>query len=228
MKTALMLFLCLPLISGCITAGLNGQDKINYVEVAGSGEIEAVADRFVLRATAEARGEEVVAIKRQVDAQVDTAATAIQALGIGRDRLKALTLQVQPEWQWEPRQKLIGYVANRDMELEIDGLEKYTAVLSALANAGISRIRPANAEVSNAEALGAEALALAVEDARRKAGILAASADRTLGPALMIVESGGGAEMPRMSYAMKAEADSYYNPGTSRIQRQVQVRFRLD
>lgn len=113
-------------------------DNRDYVEVSGEGSVETVADVFRVNATATARGDDADALKRQVDTQVNTVLDVLKKTGVADKDISALQLHVQPEWQWQPERKLIGYVASRNIEITIRGMERYGAVLGALTRAGIS------------------------------------------------------------------------------------------
>lgn len=200
-----------------------------YIEVSGQGEIEASADRFQIRASADARGKETNALKAEVDEKIDAAISQLTALGITPSDIRALSLNIQPEWQWQPTRQLIGYQAQRELVVEIDSLATYTRALQALTDVGIANIRPGESRISNTDALANQALQLAVKNAQEKAQILAQSADRTLGKALVIQETGAHnrAPAPVMMMEASAKADSVYSAGTSTITRHVNIRFQL-
>jgi uncharacterized protein len=201
-----------------------------YIEVSGQGEIEASADRFQIRASADARGKEASSLKADVDRKVDAAISQLTALGITQSDIRALSLNIQPEWQWQPTRELIGYQAKRELVVEIDSLATYTKALQALTDVGIANIRPGESRISNTEALANQALQLAVKNAQEKAQILAQSADRTLGKALVIQETGAHNRVPApiMMMDTSAKPESVYSPGTSTITRNVSMRFQLD
>lgn len=201
----------------------------HFVEVSGEGRVEAVADRFRIHATASAHGEDISELKASVDRQVDAAVAALKQLDLTDRDIQALTLSVTPQWEWQPQRRLIGYQAQRQLNIAVEGLDTYSEALQRLAEAGLTDIQPGGSYLSNEQALADEALALAVEDARRKAGILAESAGRSIGRALLISEAGGHvAPMPMMMEAARSKQDSYYSAGTSTVERRVTVRFALE
>lgn len=201
----------------------------HFVEVSGEGRVEAVADRFRIHASASAHGDDISKLKADVDRQIDAAVAALKQLGLDDRAIQALTLSVNPQWEWQPQRRLIGYQAQRQLNIAIDGLDTYSEALQRLAEVGLTDIQPGGSYLSNEQALADEALALAVADARRKADILANSAGRSVGRALVITESGGNvAPMPMMMEAARSKQDSYYSAGTSTVERRVSVRFALD
>ena len=227
-RSPLLLVLLTTVLGGCnITTSTTPTDQ--YVQVSGNGEVEAVANRFRINAAASDEGMDISALKAGVDHQIDEAVRRLNALGIDSKDIRALALQVQPKWQWKPERQLIGYQARREMSLDIKGLDNYTDVLQALTDVGLGDIQPAGSSVANEDELGDQALQLAVDNARHKAELLAKRAGRKLGPALSIVETGASSNPIRpMMMDARAKTESFYNPGTSTIDRHVEVRFRLD
>lgn len=217
------------LLAGCNNNTYVPPDAEQFVEVSGEGRVEAVADRFRIHASATARGTDIAALKAEVDASINKAVAALKTLDLGDRDIQALALSVQPEWEWQPQRRLLGYQASRQLNIAVDGLERYTIALQQLADAGLTDIQPGGSFLSNEQALADEALKLAVADARRKADILADSAGRRVGKALLISEAGGQvAPMPMMMEAARSKADAYYSAGTSTVERRVSVRFQLD
>lgn len=234
--TALTLLLPIALLAGCdvpttSTPSSAQHEYIHeYIEVSGQGEIEASADRFQIRASADARGQETNILKAQVDKKIDAATAKLSALGISSSDIRALSLNIKPEWQWQPTRKLIGYQAQRELIVEIDSLATYTKALQSLTDADISNISPGESRISNTEELANKALQLAVKNAQDKAQVLAQSAGRKLGKAIVIQESNAHNQRPTsvMMRSTAANTDSFYSAGTSSITRHVSVRFELD
>jgi uncharacterized protein len=202
-----------------------------YVEVQGTAEAMATPDRFLLRAAFSELGDDVAAMKSRIDARMAEALSAARALGIEESKVRASSLSVQPEWQWQPERKLIGQRVSRDLHISVDGLDTYVELLDRLAGLGISELHQAGAEVRDLAALEEQVLKHAVANARHRANLLAVSAGRVLGPAILIVEQGTHlpGPMPVRAMAMEAGADkSAYSAGETTVRSQVQVRFRLD
>jgi uncharacterized protein len=209
----------------------SGEPMAAYVEVQGKAELKASPDRFQLRAAFTLTGPDVAAMKAVLDQQLADALGAARALGIDEKNLRASTLSVQPEWQWQPERKLIGQRVSRDLHITADGLDIYVALLERLAALGVSELHQAGAEISDLSALEDKALQQAVANARHRANILAASAGRTLGDATVIVEQGSQlpGPVPMRAMAMEAQTDqASYSAGETVVHSQVLIRFRLN
>lgn len=200
----------------------------DYIEVQGEGEAKAAPDSFRVRATANAEGDNVDALKRQVDGQVNRVLKLARSLGIANKDIQALALRVTPQWQYQPKRQLTGYRAERPMTITVHNLALWGKLLSGLTEAGVTDIQPAGAFVANSGALEKQALQAAVNDARHRAEIMAHAAGRRLGDALRITEQGGQSPRPVAMNALRESSKSRpYEAGEVTVQRHVTVRFEL-
>ncbi|MEY1661588.1 SIMPL domain-containing protein [Isoalcanivorax beigongshangi] len=198
------------------------------LEVSGYGEVKASPDRFRVRAVSSRTGADISAMKQEVDAEISAALKASDALNIPTEQVHATNLSIQPEWQWQPERKLLGHRVAREIEFAVDGVESYAELLESLAKLGFTEVNQTGLEVGNTRELEEQALKLAVEDARRKAQILADAAGRTLGPVVNVTTAGGQMPQPVMYAMAERSADSSYRVGESSISENVQVRFTLE
>lgn len=200
------------------------------LDVSGTGEVKATPDRFRVRAVSSRTGSDINAMKQEVDAEIGAAIRTASELGIADNLVRAMALSIQPEWQWQPERKLIGHRVARDIDVAVDGVEAYAELLDALTRLGFTELNQAGAELADPVSLEEQALRQAVEDARRKANILAQAAGRTLGAAIMVQEQGASLPQPMMM-AMDAAGkreSSTYSAGELTVRQQVQVRFLLE
>ncbi|MCK0537573.1 SIMPL domain-containing protein [Alcanivorax quisquiliarum] len=200
------------------------------LDVSGTGEVKATPDRFRVRAVSSRTGSDINAMKQEVDAEIGAAIKLADELGIADNLVRAMGLSVQPEWQWQPERKLIGHRVTRDIDFAVDGVEIYAELLEALTRLGFTELHQAGAELADPASLEEQALRQAVDDARRKADILAQAAGRTLGAAIAIQEQGSSMPQPvmmAMDAAVQRES-SAYAAGELTVRQQVQVRFLLE
>ncbi|MDF1629588.1 MAG: SIMPL domain-containing protein [Alcanivoracaceae bacterium] len=234
MRLALLASLCLALLTGCdnqIANSTAADTTPAHIEVQGVAEISAVPDRFSLRAKFSEVGTDVAAMKTRLDQQMSQALAAARALGIEDKKIQASSLNVQPEWQWQPERKLIGQRVSRDVQISVDGMDNYIELLDRLTALSPSELQQAGAEVGDLASLEDEVLQRAVHNARHRADILASAAGRELGPALMIIEQGTQlpGPQPLRAMAMESQADkSSYSAGEVTLRSQVMIRFLLD
>lgn len=218
------------LLSACGgTVSPNATER-DTVETTGTGEVKVTPDRFRVRAVSSRTGEDINAMKQEVDAEIRTALELAEQLGLEDGQVRATGITIQPEWQWQPERKLIGHRVARDIDIAVDGIETYADLLEGLTELGFTELHQAGAEQADPKATEHEALEKAVADAREKAELLARAAGRELGDAIIIRESGssGGVIQPMMAMARdSAERGSAYSAGEITLSRQVQVQFEL-
>lgn len=202
------------------------------VQVTGQGEVKAEPNEFHVQAVASRTGDNVAKMKKSVDKEINQALKAAAEIGIEERYITATGFSVQPEWEWEPKKKLVGQQVQRNLRFIVHGVDNYAAILEALSDIGFYQISNSNATLSNPDAVRQEALEKAVADAKEKAQVLAKASGRKLGPALQINEQGSNTPQPMMrAMAMSADAateeSAQFSPGEITVRHSVNVLFQL-
>lgn len=229
MKAVSLTALLLASLSLAACNNNSAPEPRDTLTVSGVGEVTAEPDQFKVIATLSEQGDDIAAMKAQVDQNVAALLSLADELKIEEKAVTASDLQVSPQWQYQPERKLIGHQVSRQVSLTVNGMDTYTALLDGMAKQGIKQIHPAGASVSNPQALEDQALKNAVADARRRARLLAEAAERQLGAAIQITAHDIGTPMPMMmARSEKAGMADSYRPGESQIRTQVQITFALN
>ena len=215
-----------------LLVGCNGTtDSTAYVDVTGVHHLELVPDVFVLHVNYAETTKDLSKARDTVNQRVNQAHTLAVALGIEERNIRAANLNIQPQWEWQPKQKLIGQRVSRDLTFRVQGFERYVTLMEQLTDTQPENMNPGQTEVSNLGEHEAESLTQAVSDARRRAEILAQAAGRKVGKALIIQEQSAAAPIAQRQVMLASAASqekAYYSPGENRITRQVYVRFALE
>lgn len=204
--------------------------EANSITVTGQGEIKAAPDQFLVRAVASREGDDINQMKQEVDREVAETLALARQLGVEDKHLRAATLSVQPQWEWQPQRKMVGYRVWREINITTQGLESYAQLLEGMTRIGLSEVQPAGSKISNEEALRQQAMAAAVDNARARAQALATAAGRELGPVLTIQVQGGApiTPYPMMKMAASEAVSDSWAAGETRLVQEVLVRFLLD
>ena len=208
------------------------------VSVTGSGEVKAQPDMAYVTLGVEARKPTLAAARTEVNASVERILALTRELKIEPKFVDSTRLQVQPDYRWDEKaskQVLLGYVVNRQIEVEVHDLDRLGTLLEKSVSAGVNQLGGARLDSSRRKELEREALTKAVDDARLNADALARAAGAKLGPVQSISAAG---TMPVPMYAQKAmsvaaappmadEADQSYQPSEMKFTANVSAQFEL-
>jgi uncharacterized protein len=188
---------------------LAAEVPLRLVSVTGSGEVKAQPDMARLTLGVDARRPALNDARAQVNATVEKILALTRELKIDPKYVDSTRLNVQPDYRWDEKnsqQVLLGYVVNRQVEIELRDLDKLGALLERAVSAGANQVSSPQLDSSKRKALERQALAGAVEDARLNADALARAAGARLGPVQTLSAGGGGPQPIYMQRGMVAAA----------------------
>ena len=157
--------------------------------------------------------------------------------GIPRALVNTTSATVSPDYRWNresEQQELVGYIAERSIEVELRDLDKLGDLIEGAVEAGINQINPPALDSSKRQEIYRQALTLAAQNARANAETLAAALGARLGKVASVsaFDAGGGpppAPMFRMQadMAMAEAAPETYSAGDIRFDARVNAVFFL-
>jgi uncharacterized protein YggE len=183
-----------------------------------------------------------VAITRPTATEAREAAAAIMtsvidalvATGIERRDLRTTLVGLSPITDYSPERgpRVTGYQLTNTVEATVRQLPAAGAVIDAALAAGATSLDGLDFRLEDRTGPEAAARRAAVDDARRRADVLAEAAGVRLGPVVGIVEGPrGGVPIPRGGrgpLAMTAEADTPIEAGSQELVVSVVVTFSID
>jgi uncharacterized protein YggE len=226
-----LLVLCLL---GSSMAALADQEP-RTISVSGTGTVDAAPDIARLRLAVQRRDLNMQAAR---DATVKVSRDFIalcKRLGIKESKVRTAGLTIQPEYRWDQKQGLqvfTGYFVQRQLEVELNDLDKLGELIEGAVNAGVNEVSPPELDNSQRRELARQALAAAATDARSNAQRIADTLGVKLG-ALRTIDAHSNQPPPpgpmmRMA-AMSAESDggagASYTPGEISVDAQVSATF---
>ena len=228
-----LIFLLLLSISALATA----DEPARSITVNGTGTAEIEPDRATIRMSIVARDEEVASAQEAASEISSRVLRLARRLGIDREDIDTTGASVRPEYRWnqeENRQELLGYIAERQMVVQIDDLDQLGAVVEGAVSAGVNQVSPPVLDSSRRKEVYREALRAAAEDAEANAEVLAESLDADLGDVIS-VNAGVNPPLPPIPYRAAAynmaagvdQAESY-NAADLSFTAHVTVVFELD
>ncbi|MCZ8133193.1 MAG: SIMPL domain-containing protein [Steroidobacteraceae bacterium] len=204
-------------------APADADDDARTLSVAGIGEIRAEPDMATVTLGVTARNPALDAARQQANRVVESLLKLTRDLKIPDAQVRSTRISVNPEYDWNEakrQQEFRAYVVTRQLVIDLRDLEKLGALLERSVTAGANLVQEPVLDSSKRTDLERQALALAVEDARKNAEVLARAVGMAVGPARSV--TGGdstrppGPPMPMMVMAraeMKSDAAATYQAG---------------
>ncbi len=206
-------------------------DAEPQVTVAGEGQVAAAPDLATVRLGVVAEAGAAAAATEALSADLGPVIDALVAEGVAPADIETGTLVLSPVYA-EPapdgRAPEIGsYRAESLVSVELRRTADLGRILATAVEAGANRIDGVSFALSDPDAVADAALADAMADAMRKAGVIAEAAGMGLGPVRSIAETGGGGPGPIMMEARAAMADVPIAPGRIETTARLSVTFDL-
>jgi uncharacterized protein YggE len=192
-------------LAGVATAA-DAQDT-RLVSVQGSGEVRAQPDRATVTLGITARKPTVEAARQEANRVTEALIGVARGLQVANEQIRSTRVNVSPEYVWnEPKRQrdFRGYVVQRQLIVDLRDIEKLGPLLEKGMTAGANLVQEPVLDSSKRKELERQALALAVDDARQNAEVLARSVGMKVGGARSV--SGNGAFVPPQPMPMVAMA----------------------
>ena len=230
---SLFLLFCLFVVEVAL-----GAEESRRVSVAGVGEVQVEPDRARVHLSAQAEARDAAEARRLVDEQLSGLAVALDAAGLGEDDLIAGQITLAPQYDYGVRRRFRGYLARRDVQVEVDDLERLNPLLDAALEEGIEGFEFIEYQTSREAELRGQARELAIADSKGQAEGLAAAYGARLGPVISIhyrnpapYRPGREPLMAGMASAVSMRAETAvsmpYVPDDLRFTDEVEVVFEL-
>ncbi len=208
------------------------------VTVEGTGRVRLAPDRAVLLAGVTAQAPEAAAAQAQASAAMRAAVERLTAAQLPRERLRTVGLSLTPVYAHEEQRlrgeppRVVAFRAHSSLSVELDDPARVGEVIDMLVAAGLNRIEGVSFGLEDEAAARREALRLAAEEARAKAGALAAGLGLSLGSVQVARE--GAVEWRHPLYearSLAASADvapTPIEPGQQEVEARVTVTYALE
>lgn len=201
------------------------------ITVVGRGSVSLAPDVAVLNVGLEVRSATPGAALSEVSSRVDVVLRALRDHGIEDEDLQTRGLSLHPEWD-KQSSRVIGYTASYDLVLRVREIESASRIVDAVSEAAGDAFRLGGIDfaISSTDAARKDAAAMAVEDAKSQANVLAEAAGVRVGRVLSISE--GAIVPPRpLSFGLMHAAAAAGPPieaGTREFIVQVTVAFEIN
>jgi uncharacterized protein YggE len=160
------------------------------IQVQGHGEVEAAPDIAVINLGVMSRESDAGASMQAASQRMHSVLEAVRRLGVPDRDIQSTGLNLFLD------QQANVYMASQQVTVRTEDIGKAGAILDAAVQAGANASTGVGFSIDDPSALEDEALELAVADARRKAGRLAAALGVTVDRVERVEASSGGAAVP--------------------------------
>jgi len=224
----------LLVLSWQVSAGETGMPRTISVNGKGSATIQPNMARLSLSVVE--RDPSLAAAQSSVADITARVLALLDKLGVERQFIDSTGATVRPNYRWNrdtKQQELLGYIAERRIDIEVRDLEILGKVVESTVETGVNRVSPPVLDSTKRRKVYRQALARAADDARDNAGVLADSFGVTLG-AVIRIDAGGPPSLPRPM--MRAQQDGMaaaemapetYNAGDIRFDAVINAVFAL-
>jgi uncharacterized protein len=232
----LRLFITSLLLAISSQASADDADMSRTIAVSGKGYATIEPDMARLNLSVIERDSSLAVAQRSVAEVTARVMALLDQLGVERKFIDSTGATVRPNYRWNrqaEQQELIGYIAERRIDIEIRDLGILGKVVESVVDIGVNRVSPPVLDSTDRRNVYREALARAADDARENAGVLAGSFGVTLGPVIRI-DAGGPPSPPRPMMRAQQEgmaaatlAPETYNAGDLRFDAAISAVFLL-
>lgn len=226
---ALILTLMLALPAACLseTAAADGAT----ITVTGSAVVTLEADYAQISVGVSTSAKTVDEASKQNAEAIHTVIEALKAAGVKEDDIATSNYSVHAEYDYSSLggQKLSGYNVTNQLNVVIRDMAHIGATLDKATAAGANNIYNIQFLSTKADEAQDEATAYAVQDAMRRAGLLAEAAGLQLGSIVSISDSTGGYAVVTRSYksTLDAVAGNSILPDDASVSANVTIVFEL-
>lgn len=222
-------FIFLVLLPSLAMAG----EPVRLIAVQGESKVELEPNRAILSLEVRQSRKTLDEARQGVGASLKNVVSVLNKHGITDKKIEKTQIWQGPDYQWEDnKQVLKGYNASVQLKITLDELDQLAKLVDALASVSDITLQNTGFTRSDAEQLQAEQRKLALLNAKQKATDMLAVYNETLGPVLVIRESGSSQPVAYQRMEMKAMsasfADSAPEPGSWQkvtVSADVQVEF---
>lgn len=225
MKVLVALAIAVALLAGGAGAATSAGSTGDTVTVTGNGAVDAVPDEASFSFSVQTKATTATAALARNGAATKAVIAAVEGAGVPEANVQTAQVSLDPV-QSSDGTSIVAYSASDTITVTKLAIARAGSVVDAAVGAGATDVSGPSLELSDQDALYAQALKAAVANARSKAQVLADATGRSLGEVVSIVE-GGNAVMPLPVAAGAAQSSTPIEAGTQEIDATVTVAYAL-
>lgn len=210
--------------------------EAGFIQVSGNAQIDVPADRAHVVFAVETEAPDARTAVEDNATLMDAVLTALRGLEAPGLHVETRGFQLQPQYSRinQPQgavSRISGYRAHNNVTATVDDVDAVGRIIDAAVGAGANRIASLTFEARDTEAARAEALRMAVAEAREQARVMAEALGLPLGPPLEV--NGGARQAPPPPMAgvrfemAQAAPTTPVEAGDQTVSASVTIKYRL-
>ena len=188
MKMKKLIAISLALLLMLASSAALAETKIN---VNGSGEVRVSADTAVISLGVNARDKDVLKAQQKVNESIAKIRQALIDRGVDEENINTEFIHIYAIYDYQyDQEQLTAYNAGSTLAIKVTDMESVGALIDVCFAAGANTLNGISFSASDTEEAKTEAMKKAVEDAKRKAEVLAEAAGLRITGIEAIAEGG--------------------------------------
>jgi uncharacterized protein YggE len=228
-------YLALAALVVCLPFSAAAADEVHIpsITVTGRGEASSAPNLAHVSVGVVTQSKTAADALAQNNAAMQRLMDALKARGIESRDVQTSSFHVSPQYphddQGRQPPRISGYQVSNQVRIRVRQIDRLGAVLDQLVQEGANQVHGVGFEIAEPEALLDGARTRAMENARRKAELLAKAAGVRLGRPLSIQEGHGAVPPPMPMYRMAAQESSVpIASGEQTVEAQVTVSYAIE
>ncbi len=167
-----------------------GLPSHEHIIISGSGFVKAMPDYIRIELTVRKTSKTLKLSKDYVDKITQQLIAAALERGVVDEDIGASKIQARPEYKWiKDENKYLGEKVSRSITLLLRDMSQYSALVQAIIDAGVTTLDGVQLQFSDRDKLERESMALAIQNAKAKAKVIADQFGANLGEVYKISEA---------------------------------------
>jgi uncharacterized protein len=192
-----------------------------FVLVNGFGQVRVKTDRARINFAVVTEATTAADAAAKNATQMDAVMRALRGTGIAGLQIESWGYNLSPRYSVNRNQpndgepRIVGYTASNNVRVTVDDVSAVGKLIDSGVTGGANQVTSLQFEAKNTDTPKAEALRMAVQNARMQAETMATAMGLTLGPALEVTGGSESPAPPPMPYMDRMAAMSMAAPETS-------------
>ena len=184
------------------------------ITVQGLGSVMVKSDRAGICLGVRETDKELMAAQNRVNEKIAAIIEALKAMDVAEEAISTNGIGIYPNYNYDENDSISGYTASNTLYVTVADVGNTGAYIDAAFAAGANSLDYVEFSAVETEEAAAQALRLAVDSAKAKAGVLAEAAGLKLGDILEIRDSADSGYVNGDFYAKNVAAEEDAGAGT--------------